>query len=285
MNARWFNKANAFASAWKSKFGVDPKPATVALGLSVAQHETRCGDAWPGEYNWGAVQHRVPNTDERSVLSAAGPPNPKSVGAARDALALAIAAGTIPEPEQCALHVDSSPGKGWYWVFFWSFNNDEEGAAFFIRIIAEKRAACRAALENATLENLDLAATDLATQMYRSRYYEGFHDPKEPGGIQANIDDYAASLQRILPGIVAGMSGWAPGATLPPPDPNAIDIGTVAGVQAALNKLGAQPPLTVDGATGPKTKAAIKVFQASKGLTADGIVGPKTLAALELALR
>lgn len=285
MNARWYNKANAFAAAWKSKFGVDPSMATVALGLSVAQHETRCGDAWPGEYNWGAVQHRVPNTLERAVLSVAGPPNPKAVGAAREALTAAIAAGTIPAPVQCALHVDSSPGKGWYWVFFWSFDNDEQGAAFFIRIIAENRAACRAALENATLENLESSATALATQMYRSRYYEGFHNPKEPGGVQANIDDYAGGLQRILPGIVAGLKGWGPGATLPPPDPNAIDLSTLIGIQMALNKLGAKPALTVDGITGPKTKAAIKAFQASKGLTDDGIVGPKTLAALELALR
>jgi peptidoglycan hydrolase-like protein with peptidoglycan-binding domain len=51
-------------------------------------------------------------------------------------------------------------------------------------------------------------------------------------------------------------------------------------VQAKLNALGANPPLTVDGAWGPKSKAALVAFQQSKGLTADGIPGPITLGAL-----
>jgi peptidoglycan hydrolase-like protein with peptidoglycan-binding domain len=51
-------------------------------------------------------------------------------------------------------------------------------------------------------------------------------------------------------------------------------------VQAKLNELGANPPLTVDGAWGPKSKAALVAFQQSKGLTADGIPGPITLGAL-----
>ena len=54
----------------------------------------------------------------------------------------------------------------------------------------------------------------------------------------------------------------------------------MAAIQARLNALGANPPLTVDGISGPNTLAAIKAFQASKGIDADGIVGPITLAAL-----
>jgi hypothetical protein len=54
----------------------------------------------------------------------------------------------------------------------------------------------------------------------------------------------------------------------------------IAAIQARLNVLGANPPLTVDGISGPMTVAAIKAFQQSKGLTPDGIVGPLTLAAL-----
>lgn len=53
-------------------------------------------------------------------------------------------------------------------------------------------------------------------------------------------------------------------------------------IQQKLNELGAQPPLTVDGAYGPRTRSAIIAFQSSRGLTADGVVGPKTLAALGL---
>lgn len=51
-------------------------------------------------------------------------------------------------------------------------------------------------------------------------------------------------------------------------------------VQARLNALGAQPPLTVDGVYGPASKASVMAFQRSKGLTVDGVVGPQTLAAL-----
>lgn len=51
-------------------------------------------------------------------------------------------------------------------------------------------------------------------------------------------------------------------------------------VQAKLNELGANPPLTVDGQWGPKSKAALVAFQSSKGLTADGVPGPITLNAL-----
>jgi len=59
----------------------------------------------------------------------------------------------------------------------------------------------------------------------------------------------------------------------------AFGIDTAA-LQARLNTLGANPPLTVDGITGPKTDAAVKAFQASHGIEADGVVGPITLAAL-----
>lgn len=55
---------------------------------------------------------------------------------------------------------------------------------------------------------------------------------------------------------------------------------TVGDVQARLNALGANPPLTTDGAMGPMTQGAIKTFQSSHGLAVDGVVGPMTLSAL-----
>lgn len=56
----------------------------------------------------------------------------------------------------------------------------------------------------------------------------------------------------------------------------------IKAVQAKLNALGANPPLTVDGAAGPMTQAAVRGFQQANGLTADGIIGPQTMGALGL---
>lgn len=59
---------------------------------------------------------------------------------------------------------------------------------------------------------------------------------------------------------------------------------SVEWLQQALNDLGAEPKLTVDGRYGPATRQAVKAFQAAAGITADGIAGPVTEAALKLRL-
>jgi hypothetical protein len=66
--------------------------------------------------------------------------------------------------------------------------------------------------------------------------------------------------------------------------PQGFDVSTMTGVQQALNYLGANPQLAVDGIEGAQTRAAIKSFQGAHGLTADGIVGRKTRAALRTAV-
>lgn len=55
-------------------------------------------------------------------------------------------------------------------------------------------------------------------------------------------------------------------------------------LQAALNRLGANPVLVVDGIVGPSTRNAVRSFQLSRGLQADGLTGPLTFAALDAAL-
>jgi hypothetical protein len=77
--SRWHQKANAFVTAWRRRFGNDPTQHAVVLGLSVAQHETRCGDAWPGpdkipntaddENNWGACTFRAVNAAEYAAIA------------------------------------------------------------------------------------------------------------------------------------------------------------------------------------------------------------------------
>jgi putative chitinase len=59
--------------------------------------------------------------------------------------------------------------------------------------------------------------------------------------------------------------------------------GGTVWVQEVLNRLGQEPPLTLDGRFGPITINALKVFQARHGLDQDGKVAPATLAALKAA--
>lgn len=56
--------------------------------------------------------------------------------------------------------------------------------------------------------------------------------------------------------------------------------GSIAWIQAQLNRNGASPVLAVDGDLGPGTHAAIVRFQNDRGLVADGLVGPITMRAL-----
>lgn len=284
--ARWYNKANAYAEAWKQIFGSYPPRCAVVLGLAVAEHETRCGDAWPGECNWGAVQQRALNVQERAALSGITP-NSKNVTAARDALA---AAGL--ENPGGALHADYSPAKGaYYFVWFAQFSDDTAGAKHFVHVLAEQRKACSVVLR-------DPVATEymLAERMYQSHYFEGFRNPKalyeKTGGSwhivqstdpvngqralgsELNILDYAGALHGLTPSIGDALKTWMPGDKAPPLD----DLATILGQQRALNRHGAT--LTEDGVMGPKTKAAIVAFQKAQGLTPDGIIGPKTKAAL-----
>ncbi len=55
-------------------------------------------------------------------------------------------------------------------------------------------------------------------------------------------------------------------------------------LQKALNDLGANPKLVVDGHYGPTTRRAVQEFQAAARLGVDGIAGPVTEAAIKLRL-
>lgn len=77
------------------------------------------------------------------------------------------------------------------------------------------------------------------------------------------------------------MDGATSLVTLPAPP---TDIRDGAWLQTSLNKLGAKPPLEVDGSVGPATRNAVRTFQLSQGLVVDGLVGPATFDALDKAL-
>jgi Putative peptidoglycan binding domain len=261
--ARWYAKANALARALQPH-------QSVALLLAVAEGETRCGDAWPGEHNWGATTRRALHTDELAVLKAAGcrpsvgPDHLEVERQARAILAEAVAEGSLDDPGPgCALHCDSTPTGGPYFVFFAAFPSDVEGAAYFASFF-------KTAAEKDAITAGDPDA--LARAMFHAGYYTGFHanDP------EANIADYAANLRRILPRIISALVAWTPGA-----DPPAPDVGSVEWVQERLNALGVStPPLVEDGVLGPKTAAALKAYQISNGLPPTGQITAETVNSL-----
>jgi hypothetical protein len=225
--ARWHDKADAFVYGWREREGDDPTLHAVVLGLAVAQHETACGDAWPGEHNWGAVQKRVPNAQEKAALAKAGVvPSPKNVARAREVIAAAIEAGECQPLTNEALHCDSSPGKGWYFVYFWAFKTDVGGASLFVKILATNRKNCKAVLLNDHGTEMQLA-----DGMYATRYYEGFYeknvwyvkgadgkwhkwvsaDPPPEGaqkGSVLNVRAYGGALAAITPGIRKALVDW-----------------------------------------------------------------------------
>jgi lysozyme family protein len=69
---------------------------------------------------------------------------------------------------------------------------------------------------------------------------------------------------------------------VPAPPPVGIHDGEA--LQAALNKLGANPQLDVDGNFGRMTARAVRAFQAKAGLAVDGLAGPATWAAINARL-
>lgn len=82
--------------------------------------------------------------------------------------------------------------------------------------------------------------------------------------------DWKSHFQRLSDGADFGGSDFG------------VDVDTVKQVQAKLNSLGWNPPLTVDGNAGPLTATAVIAFQQNNHLTVDGKIGPQVLKTLGL---
>lgn len=256
--------------AYSKRYGKVPPRNAVVLVCAVAEHETRCGDAWNHAHNWGAIQRRAMTAAERAIVQAGGTPPPT------DAFE--------------ELHGDSSPVNGNYQTWFWRFPDDVQGANKLLEVLLDHRLAIKSAIDT-------LATDELARLMYLSHYYAGFHDPRpqpgetvSPGGFTAgqaaNVADYAGALRRCATAFLNGLGSWKPGDPLPPIDPNVPDLSTLEGVQAALVKLGYDPG-PVDGEDGPQTRAAIQKFQIDHQPDAGavhGVAGPRTCVAIADAL-
>jgi len=100
--------------------------------------------------------------------------------------------------------------------------------------------------------------------------------------------DASLRLTDAPPAVLAPSTSGG-GQELQVPSPASVPVGVGAGpsgrnvtewLQAALNGLGADPRLAVDGCYGRHTRRAVTTFQATHGLAPDGLAGPLTLSAL-----
>lgn len=289
--SRWHRKADALYTAWVQTVHSPPNSSeALRLALAVAQHETRCGDAWPGEHNWGAVQKRGLSPVEQEILSRDGivvdPKGTRADAAAACKLAAARLKqasddGEIWELYEEALHVDSSPIRGLYMTWFWAFDNDIDGAKQFLRVLILKMPKVRTVMVGKP------TAAMLAAAMYEHNYYEGFNDPRAEGGKQANIDAYAKEISYHAALITTALTDWQP-PEVPAPSEMERSITTVRGQRRALNYLGyGRPFLDEDtDAVDRKFTAVVGFFQGAnddisdRPLQVDGDPGSKTQLAL-----
>jgi len=203
-NARMLTKAQACLDGYLRQFTTEPPRSVIIYALCVAEHETRCGDAWPGEHNWGACTARPLKLSEIAKYMQAGlkPGEPKDEPKAKKLL----------DQPGLALHRDSAPKQGWYYTYFASFKYDVDGAEYLVKMLYKQRPRCLASAI------ADCGVQDLAKEMYNSRYYTGVHQDAA-----SNIADYGKSLSTLQPQIEAALVGWfddkAPNHELGPTDP------------------------------------------------------------------
>lgn len=244
------------AEWWKGKAAALPADFSAskkALLLAVACHETVCGDAWPGEHNWGAATRGALSHDELTQLSEAGVVPviaPTSLRLAAEAAATRV----LGVRDDRAIHVDSRPsamGSIPYFTWFAKFADDVAGAAYFVGFF--KSAAELAALESAN-------PSQLARAMYQAHYYTGFSTDPE-----VNITQYTGAITPLYAEAFAALGEVA------------IDWRLI---QSELNDFGVFPRLKVDGIPGPLTRAAIRDFQIANDLPTTGEADEATIQAL-----
>jgi hypothetical protein len=99
--------------------------------------------------------------------------------------------------------------------------------------------------------------------------------------VEENAGDLLPLLKEIgkqkFPGIDEKFAPAAAASTM-------FDPIRIKWLQTALNALGANPPLDIDGEYGPMTKDAVLKFQMANKLVTDGFAGDATHSALQLTL-
>lgn len=239
----WYRrKAQSLVVGWRRTFGTEPSLEQIVCPLASAIHETQAGDSWPGpdgsvgtqddEHDWGATTLRSLNASELAVLSKAGIRPTVGAGhvkAAEDAMTALHASG-LPQP-QGVIHCDSRTVVGGgnvpYFVWFASFENDDDGAEFFCHALALKKGGEHRPAY-AVLMAPGLTEYRLAAAMFAGGYYTGFHSAKDASpearraAAELNIADYAGSMKRIAAPLRIALQSWTPASS------NKIELPTPA---------------------------------------------------------
>lgn len=201
--SRATDKATSASLAYTDVFGTHITRGELLYLLSVAEHETHCGDDWRDNnknsvHNWGAVQWRTPTADEMLRIKAGD----LKVG------------DTIPGG---ILQEDSSPGKGKYYVFFRAYGDDRQGASSLVATLYKHNPEARAVAQEVG------SPVDFCAAMYRRGYFEGVHaGARAPFGPKGellrtfpltapeldNVVDYAGAVTKLLAQWSTGLANF-----------------------------------------------------------------------------
>lgn len=203
----WATLANDYTTA-----GAGLSPHCLLLAMAVAEHETNNGRAWPGTFNFGAVQLRACTPEELGAYHS---------GALQPGDRISGNPGGV-------LHIDTHPtpaGPAPYPVWFVAFSRQVDGVTYFLRTLLR--------LTGGALTAPGANGSSVARAMYMHGYFEGAHPGARPynqrkppllPAEEANVADYAAAIVACVDRIIPLLpQGW-----LPPPSGPALDLGTVA---------------------------------------------------------
>jgi hypothetical protein len=189
----WQSLATDYDTAARDAFGRSVDRDALVLAMSVAEHETNNGRAWPGSNNFGAVQLRGLNAAEFAAFQAG-----------------TLKAGDYNADRSGVLHVDTHPPGVPYPVWFAAFPTRVLGVAYFLKALWRLSAgACEAP---------DASAATVALAMYCHHYFEGRHVDERPWVAvrpvplspdeQLNVNEYAGAVSACRDTIIAGLGGW-----------------------------------------------------------------------------
>lgn len=179
------------------------------LACAVAEHETNNGEAWPGTYNFGAVQLRGLTPDET----------------ARYAAGELKAGDRFAGNPGGALHVDTHPtprGPQPYPVWFAAFPSRVDGIDYFLHTLSRLTSGVLGPTRGPAWLCVEATPELVATAMLLGCYYEGSHAGMRPCGHRSlpltvpetkNRDDYATAIQRgmdLLASVLGPLPEYAP---------------------------------------------------------------------------